>query len=120
MLINGVENKPIHKLQPQSIVCEPQEIDHEQIVTPPFTGNRKMLEQMSEEDLQECCGSLSEWIAMVQMNSPRILGKDDIDPYLSRYAVPNADESRVSHLMSLKWHGLISSRWVMELFLNLL
>lgn len=79
-----------------------------------------MLEQMSEEDLQEYCGSLSEWIAMVQMNSPRISEEDDVDPYLSRYAVPDADESRVSNSMSLKWHGLISSRWVMELFLNLL
>ncbi|KAJ5476440.1 hypothetical protein N7475_002169 [Penicillium sp. IBT 31633x] len=114
------ENKPIHKIQPQSLVCEPQEIDHEQIVTPPFNVNREMLEQMSEEDLQEYCGSLSEWIAMVQMNSPRISEEDDVDPYLSRYAVPDADESRVSNSMSLKWHGLISSRWVMELFLNLL
>jgi ribonuclease P/MRP protein subunit RPP40 len=113
--------KPINKVQPQLITCEPQEIDHEQIITPPFFNEKgKVLDKMSEGDLQEHCGSLSEWLAMVQMASPRLSGEDDVDPYLSRYAVPDADESQTSDLMSLKWHGLISSRWVMQLFLNLL
>ena len=115
----GAGNKPIDKVQPQLITCEPQEIDHEQIITPPFYENGKVLENMSEGDLQEYCGSLSEWIAMVQMASPRLSGEDDVDPYLSRYAAPGADEGQASDLMSLKWHGLISSRWIMQLFLNL-
>ncbi|CAI7612526.1 unnamed protein product [Penicillium palitans] len=113
-------NKPINKVQPQLITCEPQEIDHEQILTPPFYENGKVLEEMSEGDLQEHSGSLSEWLAMVQMASPRLSREDDVDPYLSRYAVPDADESQACDLMSLKWHGLISSRWIMQLFLNLL
>ncbi|KAJ5597749.1 hypothetical protein N7537_007833 [Penicillium hordei] len=113
-------NKPINKVQPQLTTCEPREIDHEQIITPPFYENGKVLEEMSEGDLQEHSGSLSEWLAMVQMASPRLSGEDDVDPYLSRYAVPNADESQACDLMSLKWHGLISSRWIMQLFLNLL
>ncbi|KAK4864978.1 hypothetical protein LT330_001601 [Penicillium expansum] len=117
-LVEG--NKPINKVQPQLITCEPQEIDHEHIITPPFYENGKVLEKMSEGDLQEHCGSLAEWIAMVQMASPRLSGEDDVDPYLSRYAVPDADESLASDLMSLKWHGLISSRWIMQLFLDLL
>ncbi|KAJ5700276.1 hypothetical protein N7536_003289 [Penicillium majusculum] len=113
-------NKPINKVQPQLITCEPQEIDHEQIMTPPFYENGKVLEEMSEGGLQEHSGSLSEWLAMVQMASPRLSGEDDVDPYLSRYAVPDADESQACDLMSLKWHGLISSRWIMQLFLNML
>ncbi|KAJ5415789.1 hypothetical protein N7465_004484 [Penicillium sp. CMV-2018d] len=116
----GAGNKPINKVQPQLITCEPQETDHEQIITPPFYKNGKVLEEMSEGDLQEHSGSLSEWLAMVQMASPRLSGADDVDPYLSRYAVPDADESQACDLMSLKWHGLISSRWITQLFLNLL
>ncbi|KAJ5374919.1 Ribonuclease P Rpp40 [Penicillium concentricum] len=113
-------NKPINKVQPQLMTCEPQEIDHEQILIPPFYNG--VLEEMSEVDLQEHCGALSEWIAMVQMASPRVSGEDDVDPYLSRYAVPEDEiqASEASDLMSLKWHGLISSRWIMQLFLNLL
>ncbi|KAJ5942323.1 hypothetical protein N7516_002491 [Penicillium verrucosum] len=113
-------NKPINKVQPQLITCKPQEIDHEQILIPPFYENGKVLEEMSEGDLQEHSGSLSEWLAMVQMASPRLSGEDDVDPYLSRYAVPGADESQACDLMSLKWNGLISSRWIMQLFINLL
>ncbi|KAJ5779460.1 hypothetical protein N7457_007180 [Penicillium paradoxum] len=113
-------DKPIKKAQPQLKTCEPQEIDHEQVITPPFYEDGKLPEGMSEGDLQEYSGSLSEWIAMVQMGSPRVSGNDDVDPYLSRYAVPDADETRPSDLKSLKWHGFISSRWVMQLFLNLL
>ncbi|KAJ5138635.1 Ribonuclease P Rpp40 [Penicillium bovifimosum] len=97
-----------------------EEIDNEKIITPPFCQNEQALEEMVEADLQEYCGSLSEWIAMVQMNSPRVSADDNIDPYLSRYAVPDADESRALDLVKLKWHGLISSQWVMQLFLNLL
>lgn len=111
---------PIYKSQPQLKTCESQEIGHEQVVMPSFCENGKVLEEMSEGDLQEYCGSLFEWIAMVQMNSPRVSGADDIDPYLSRYAVPDADGSAVSDLMSLKWHGFISSRWIMQLFVNLM
>lgn len=109
------ENKPIQKLQPQLATCEPQEVIHEQILMPQLYG--KALEEMPERDLQEYCGSLSEWFAMVQMVSPRISQNDDINPYLSRYAVPDVEQSRATDLVSLKWHGLISCRWVMKLFL---
>jgi ribonuclease P/MRP protein subunit RPP40 len=102
------------------ITCEPEEVEQEKTITPPFCQNEQVLEEMAEGDLQEYCGSLSEWIAMVQMNSPRVSGEDNIDPYLSRYAVPEANESRALDLINVKWHGLISSQWVMQLFLNLL
>jgi ribonuclease P/MRP protein subunit RPP40 len=72
---------------------------------------------MPEGELQEHLGSLLEWIALVQINSPRVSGEDDIDPFLSRYSVPENCEP--SDLISVKWHGYISSRWVMELFLAL-
>jgi ribonuclease P/MRP protein subunit RPP40 len=75
---------------------------------------------MSEPDMQERCGSLSEWIAMVQLESPRVSADDDVDPYLSRYTVPEADQTRTTDLIRLKWHGFISSKWIMQLFVALL
>lgn len=75
---------------------------------------------MSEPDMQETCGSLSEWIAMVQLGSPRVSADDDVDPYLSRYVVPDAGQTRTTDLISLKWHGFISSKWIMQLFVALL
>lgn len=107
-------NKPIHQLQPQLATCEVQEIDHEQVAMPRLSGDA--VEGMSEGEAQEYCGGLAEWLALVQMDSPRVK-EDDIDPYLSRYAVPDAEETRVD-LVSLKWHGFISCHWALRVFLQ--
>ena len=66
-------------------------------------------------ELQEACGSFSEWIAMVQMRSSRVSVDDDVDPYLSRYSVSSPEEPSACNLVSLKWHGLISPQWTMKL-----
>ncbi|CAG7927159.1 unnamed protein product [Penicillium olsonii] len=105
--------KPIHRLQPQLVTCELQETGHEQVIMPRLYGDT--LDSMPEGELQEYCGELAEWLAMVQMGSPRAQ-EDDIDPYLSRYAISDAQESRVD-LLSLKWHGLISCHLAMKVFL---
>lgn len=75
---------------------------------------------MSEADLQDRCGALAEWIAMVQLGSPRLAAGDSADPYLSRYSVPEFNGTDTVDLISIKWHGLISSTWTMLLFSNLL
>ena len=99
------------------MTCEPSETEHRQILTPAFSAIAQDLDDMPEGELQEHLGSLLEWIAMVQINSPRVSKEDDVDPYLSRYSVPENCEP--FDLISVKWHGYISSRWVMKLFLAL-
>ncbi|KAJ5362225.1 hypothetical protein N7541_003069 [Penicillium brevicompactum] len=111
-LKEGAENKPIHQLQPQLVTCEANEVNHTAVVMPHF---QEKVEDMTEGEAQEYCGNLAEWLALVQMGSTRVQ-EDDIDPYLSRYAVPDAEETPAD-LVSLKWRGLISSQWVTELFL---
>ncbi|KAJ5567409.1 hypothetical protein N7535_006715 [Penicillium sp. DV-2018c] len=124
-LFQNLESKPGHesagplkKLYPPIIGCDAR-VKEKKIITPPFC-QMQVLEEMTETDLQEYCGSLSEWIGMVQMNSPRLSPDDKIDPYLSRYAVPNADESRALDLVKLEWLGLLTPQWITQLFLTLL
>jgi ribonuclease P/MRP protein subunit RPP40 len=74
----------------------------------------------SEGDMQESCGAFAEWTAMVQLGSPRVSADDDVDSYLSRYSVPGVDAASTTDLISLKWHGLISAKWVQQLFLSIL
>jgi ribonuclease P/MRP protein subunit RPP40 len=97
------------------MTCEPSETEHLQILTPAFSEIAQDLENKTEGELQDHLGSLLEWVAMVQINSPRVSGGDDVDPYLSRYSVP--DNCEPLDLLSIKWRGFISSRWVMDLFL---
>ncbi|KAJ5217319.1 hypothetical protein N7468_010327 [Penicillium chermesinum] len=98
-------NKPINKHYPQWIDCTPHQTSYEQILVPALSG--LVSENASELELQESCGELSEWIGMVQIGSPRVSANDDIDPYLSRYQVPNIDHSKATDLISLKWRGLL-------------
>ena len=95
----------------------PLRYDIGSIKVPPLAG--LVSNEMSEAELQESCGTLAEWIAMVQLRSPRVSADDDVDPYLSRYSVPG-DKSQSTQLVSLKWHGLVSAKWTMQLFVNML
>lgn len=89
-----------------------------QISTPPMQG--LVSNDMSEADMQESCGAFAEWIAMVQLGSPRVSAGDDVDSYLSRYNVPGVDAPSTTNLISLKWHGLIPAKWILQLLLSLL
>lgn len=117
--INSTENKPIKNIQPQIIECNPVRITHHNILTPAFQETA-IPETASQEDLQDECGSLSEWIAMVSIESPRVLAEDNVDSYLSRYCIPDAERAKPSNLVSLKWHGFAPAKWVMQLFFELL
>ncbi|KAJ5570165.1 uncharacterized protein N7459_009595 [Penicillium hispanicum] len=109
--------KPIQKLHPQVVECAPLRNSFGPVVVPPLVGLGS--NETPETELQENCGTLAEWISMVQLRSPRVFVGDDVDPYLSRYSVPG-DETSSSALISLKWHGLVPPEWTMQLFLNLL
>lgn len=112
------EATSIQKQSPQMIDSEVLKTKLGQISTPPLQG--LVSNDMSEGDMQESCGAFAEWIAMVQLGSPRVSADDDVDSYLSRYVVPADNGSRTTDLISLKWHGLISGTWVLQLFISLL
>lgn len=112
-------NKPINNRQPQIVDCNPVRATHRNILTPAFQETA-ITETSSQEDLQDKCGSLSEWLAMISIESPRVSADDDVDPYLSRYSVPDVDNAKPSELVSLKWHGFASSKWIMQLLFQLL
>lgn len=110
---------PLKKHHPQVIDCDPARIARQNVLTPSFQAMAPMVPDF-QADLQDSCGSLSEWLSMISLDSPRVTADDEVDPYLSRYAVPDVDSSRPSNLVSLKWHGLLPPRWVTQLYLLLL
>lgn len=110
--------KPIEKLHPQLLESSQLRTKLENILTPSF--QEIVWKDMSHADMQDRCGALCEWISMAQLQSSRISAEDSVDPYLSRYTIPDYNGSNAVNLISLKWHGLISSSWTMQLFLNLL
>ncbi|KAJ6017637.1 hypothetical protein N7451_001016 [Penicillium sp. IBT 35674x] len=112
------DSKPIQSHSPKWFNCAPVRNRLDRVLVPSLSG--LVSKDMPEVEQQDSCGSFSEWIALVQMRSSRVSADDAVDPYLSRYSVPDSDKTSVSDLISLKWHGLISPKWTIQLFASLL
>ncbi|PWY95071.1 hypothetical protein BO94DRAFT_456164 [Aspergillus sclerotioniger CBS 115572] len=104
---------------PQIINCEPVITERLNTLVPPFQGIN-ITEETSSAQLEDHCNEISEWLALVSLESPRVTAADDVDPYLCRYSVPDSDDAKPSNLVTLKWRGLIPSRWIMQLFVALI
>ncbi|PWY80624.1 hypothetical protein BO70DRAFT_315846 [Aspergillus heteromorphus CBS 117.55] len=104
---------------PQILNCEVSSTELGSTLVPPL-HKIYIPGEAREEELQDQCYELSEWLAMVSLGSPRVAPNDEVDPFLCRYSVPDADEAQASELVSLKWRGLIPPRWILELFVTVL
>lgn len=62
---------------------------------------------------------LLEWLNLAFVCSPRIQQADRIDPYLSRYQVPDGsgEESSVQSLAKLHWHGFMTPTFITKILL---
>jgi ribonuclease P/MRP protein subunit RPP40 len=67
---------------------------------------------------QENSLALLEWLHLVSLESPRLRASDDIDPFLSRYEVPDLGSGlEKKSMVRLRWRGFISPEFSRELFL---
>lgn len=60
-----------------------------------------------------------EWLSLAALQSPRIRVDDEIDPYLSRYSVPDRDSAVISNVVVLQWSGFIPALWIKGLLIEL-
>ncbi|KAI1616413.1 ribonuclease P [Exophiala viscosa] len=71
------------------------------------------------EETQETLFDLLEYLDMLALTSPQVQTSDTTDPFISRYEVPDVEwdnSSQTSHNVKVvKWTGLISIQWVLEL-----
>ncbi|OAK98594.1 hypothetical protein IQ06DRAFT_294967 [Phaeosphaeriaceae sp. SRC1lsM3a] len=96
----------IHKMEPSVVRMENG-------LCPKF--ETKNLSVLYEED-----GAMSmlEYLDMIRLESPRINASDDIDPYLSRYEVPDFGAGLVTrNMVCLRWRGFMPPAFAREIFL---
>lgn len=117
-LVLMVTGSPLEKHHPTIVSCSPLRKDYHDVLVPPIDMGG--LVDASQDDVQDLCQEFSEWIALVSLGSPRVVAGDSVDPYLSRYSVPQVEISKPPDLVSLKWRGLIPSHWISQLFTLLL
>lgn len=87
------------------------------MITPPQSS----LCKGGKLDLEEFATDMYEWLSLVRLDSPRITAGDTIDPYLSRYSVPNyQDDPKPATLCKVSWQGFIDPNWTRQLLVDLI
>ncbi|OTA02168.1 hypothetical protein A9Z42_0025080 [Trichoderma parareesei] len=87
----------------------------------PLNIQPTILAQGDREALEYSATEIYEWLSLVRLESPRVVAGDNIDPYLSRYAPPEADgDVAQSPVCKLSWQGFFSSSWLRSLFIDVI
>ena len=71
----------------------------------------------SKEDFKDFSTEIYEWLSLVRLQSPRVQRGDQIDPYLSRYRLPEGSEP--NNLCTITWQGFISPAWCRKTLLDI-
>lgn len=104
---------PLAKHRPFHETISPSVTHTEAAKVPSFVALR------ATPDDEEWATEFHEWLSLVALQSPRIEASDDIDPYLCRYKVPNAESAEIYDLVSIRWTGLLPGSWIRGLFVEL-
>ena len=110
------EDLPIAKHHPVTKDCLPQLTTSERVRVPILNPAPA---SDCDHDSEDWALEMYEWLSLAALKSPRIVVNDTIDPFLSRYQVPDSDSEKVSIMVALTWTGLIPASWIMQLFIYL-
>lgn len=112
------ENRPVAKHHPFESTVVPHKKSTEQVLVPEIS---QVPTAASGEGFDEWATDYAEWIALVSLQSPRVLASDRIDPYLSRYRVDQSDTNigKSQNMVSLCWKGLIPAIWIRTVLITL-
>ena len=110
------EDFPIAKHHPVTKDCLPQLKTIEEVRVPILSPAPA---SDCDDDFKDWALETYEWLSLVALKSPRIVSNDAIDPFLSRYQVPDGESGNISNMVALTWTGLIPAPWIMQLFISL-
>ena len=109
--------RPIAKHHPLTRTVNLTKGRSEAVLIPPLDPSEAL---QTEHNFEQWTLQLYEWLSLVSIHSPRICPDDKIDPFLSRYQVPENGTSGDSvSLTTLTWKGLIPATWVRNLMIEL-
>ena len=105
---------PIKQHHPQIIPYAPERVTIPKVLVPQL--NLKIFSEGADKNtaLRDSCCEIQEWLGLVSIDSPRIRADDSIDPYLSRYDVPDREECKELNLVKVTWRGLIPPAWIIR------
>ena len=112
----AANDEPIAKHHPTTKESTPQQKTTERVRIPNLRPHKS---SDSDDGFEYWALETHEWLSLVAIESPRVCSEDTIDPFLSRYQVPDGDSEKNSNIVTLRWTGLIPTCWVRQLFIYL-
>ena len=106
----------IAKHYPVTHNCSPHLATSRAVLVPNLADSHRT---SSHDEFEHWSLEIYEWLSLVAGGSPRVLREDTVDPFLSRYQVPDANAENSLNLVTLTWVGLISASWIRTLFIAL-
>jgi ribonucleases P/MRP protein subunit RPP40 len=74
---------------------------------------------LSSEEGEDSLYEALEYADMLFLESPRVTETDQVDPFLSRYTVPDPLEKACA-VRVLSWSGILSSSWILNLICSIM
>ncbi|KAI1115312.1 ribonuclease P 40kDa subunit, partial [Nemania sp. NC0429] len=103
---------PVAQHYPTKYTSNPVVIRDMTMRVPPLGLPSAILDNQNQQVLDEYATEVYEWLSLVRLDSPRVKLGDDIDPYLSTYAIPGApSEASEDRLCKISWQGFIPPSW---------
>ncbi|KAI0970031.1 ribonuclease P 40kDa subunit-domain-containing protein [Xylaria arbuscula] len=103
---------PIVQYHPTKFTSNPALVQNLAMKIPPLGISPTILADQSQQELRDYAADVYEWLSLVRLESPRVQLRDNVDPYLSTYAVPgNSSEIKEGRLCKVSWQGFMSPRW---------
>lgn len=111
--INDQPSGPITKFHPlPRSASPPTRTDQPNTLIPNLSAPPRSLEESSAYHRSDTSEDILEWLSLITLQSPRLNSTDDIDSYLSRYAIPTSASSNAITVTTLRWHGFIPASWI--------
>ena len=110
---------PLEPFNPTRVSCEAEITTtspiHVPLLRPPSADS--FIEGV--DDFGDFSTDIYEWLSLVQLESPRVNADDSIDPFLSRYTVPETPADSIAEpLVKISWHGFLSPAWAHKSFVE--
>lgn len=68
-------------------------------------------------EFEDFATELYEWLSLVRLQSPRIRVGDQIDPYLSRYQLPEGSQGKIC---MISWQGFLAPSWTRQTLIDII
>ncbi|KAI0509302.1 ribonuclease P 40kDa subunit-domain-containing protein [Xylaria bambusicola] len=112
---------PIAQYRQTKYTATPAVVQNMPIQIPPLNIPSAVLADRSRQELGEYSTEIYEWLSLVRLESPRVGLGDDINPYLSTYAVPgDPNGSNEGQLCKITWQGFIAPLWAVNTLAELI